>query len=408
VQLVGSAVGFAAGTRACGWSFAGLPRDSSLGPGSILGADSLSASFTPDVDGIYYLDLTVSVSGTSVSDRVVVTAEYDLNRPPSVHFESSSDFLCQPGQAISLMPYASDPDKDGITYELSFESQPQGSSLAFSVDPKAYFDSELPARTLSPVVEGSYAVRLTATDAKGAQASALTEFTVKSKKPFGNTSPVANAGPDMSGLQDAESAMDIAGRGADPDGDPLSYSWRCVSYPPCFPASEADALARSGSTLSLTMGLPTGEYVFELTVADGTVQGAGDEPPTATDSMTFRIIDTPAQMYREMTSGFATFGGYGVACGFIMKRDPDISCNPSQNVAFSFLARPAGSATSLDPPGPPEYAGAQSVYWASFIYDMPGRYVVAAVFRDYAHTFTRIVTISVGLAGEGAIDVSIY
>jgi hypothetical protein len=408
VSFSGEAIGFPAGAPNYCWSFAGLPHDSALGPEDISGADGPNASFTPDVDGTYYLDMTASIPGLSFTDRVAVTAAYDLNRPPEAYIDYYFGNYCQPGECLIIIPIASDPEHDGVRYSCRLESQPEGSSLGFGDDAAVYYSHGLPRQQLWPTVEGSYTIRLTATDTKGAEASALSSFTVKARNPSGNSSPIANAGTDLRGFQNSAGTLTRPTQSYDLDGDALSYSWRCISYPASFPAQAASALAFGGPTFTLNMGLPTGDYVFELTVDDGTVQGEGDEPPTATDTMTFTIRDTPAQILNADTDGMVAFGGIMVMMGVTMQRDPDISCDPSQTVSYAFLAKPAASASTLSYSFAPEYTGSYANYSASFPLDAPGRYIVAATFRDYAHTFTRIFSIAKPTNSEGGIDVSVY
>jgi len=76
----------------------------------------------------------------------------------------------------------------------------------------------------------------------------------------GNNPPVANAGPDQITI-----SPDIALNGSfsyDPDGDPLTYSWRVTS--------NANALIFGADTATPTVRLISGygRYTFELTVWD--------------------------------------------------------------------------------------------------------------------------------------------
>jgi hypothetical protein len=406
VRLSGSVSGFPAEGSAYAWSFVGLPHDSKLGPGSISGADSLNASFLPDADGIYQLDFTASIPGLSVTDRVVVSVDYDLNRAPNAQIGFYPMNYCQPGEDIEFSPYAWDDDMDGLSYVLSVESEPAGSSLSIEPDAKVYCGENLPVRTLRPQVEGRYEIRLTVTDAKGAQGTALAGFTVKAKNPHGNTSPIANAGGDMILSQAVNATVGTNISSADLDGDPLSYSWECVSYPACFPAQAAAALAQNGSGFSLSMGLPTGVYVFELTVDDGTVQGPDDQAPTDTDTMTVTMLDTPLQIWYAKTQSQSVAVGATASAAFQVLADPDITYNLPGSVGYSFVSKPAASTCALVP----SYSvrGSVATFGWSFAPDSVGTYVVAATFIDHARTFTRIMSVSAATDEEGVIDVSVY
>jgi hypothetical protein len=408
VWLNGTARGFSAGPVSCRWSFAGLPRGSTLGPGAIGRPDSLSAVFTPDVDGVYYLDLTVSCSGLSLTDRVIVTARYDLNLPPEAYFPVGAQYCCKPGESFWLEGYVRDPERGMIRYAYGFDSQPAGSVLCFQADDAARPMGWLPRKLLKPIVEGRYDVRLDMFDERGARSSKVTSFTVKAKNPRGNSSPIANAGPDLYNYQNSEGSSVFPTFSVDYDGDALSYSWKCVSYPDCFPPEAAASLAMSGSSLSLPLGLPAGDYVYELTVDDGTIQGEGDEPPTSTDTMTYTVRDTPARIGTAETNGSCMAVGQSANLVVTMLRDPDISCDPSRNVEFACLRRPDASRTSLVYSFAPQYSGNVSVYAASLPLDAPGYYLVSASFRDHNHTFTRIFSFSAVADDEGGIDVSVY
>ena len=88
----------------------------------------------------------------------------------------------------------------------------------------------------------------------------------------GNNAPVANAGPDQ--ITMTEDITLDGSRSYDPDGDPLTYSWRVLGNLPAQ-ISGADTAT---PTVRLSRGY--GGYIFELTVADD---------KRATSSSTIRV-----------------------------------------------------------------------------------------------------------------------
>ncbi len=75
-----------------------------------------------------------------------------------------------------------------------------------------------------------------------------------------NNAPVANAGPDQVTM-----VQNIALNGSgsyDPDGDPITYSWRVLGN------GHADIYGANTATPSVLLASGYGAYTFELTVTD--------------------------------------------------------------------------------------------------------------------------------------------
>jgi len=143
------------------WSFGALPDGSTLTNGEIAGANTAHASFTPDVDGLYALVLTVSDGHKGASDEVVITAE--SNTPPSA--DAGPDQLVFSGETAILDGSASyDPDNrpQPLTYSWSFVSVPQGSGLT-SADIE---QSDTAHPSFTPDVISDYVLRLTVSDGR--------------------------------------------------------------------------------------------------------------------------------------------------------------------------------------------------------------------------------------------------
>ena len=86
-----------------------------------------------------------------------------------------------------------------------------------------------------------------------------------------NSAPVANAGVDQTVPIGAQVGLD-GGLSSDADGNPLTYVWSLLSKPG---TSTATLNATNSSTTSFTADA-NGDYVAQLIVNDGLVDGAGD------------------------------------------------------------------------------------------------------------------------------------
>jgi hypothetical protein len=146
-----------------------------------------------------------------------------------------------------------DPDGDVLMYQWDFLEKPAGSQAAI------LFDSNNPAHpNFVADFHGTYLVQLVVSDD---WSSSLADLVAVS---FENLKPVADAG--VSRSVDAGTTVALDGTGShDPNGDPLTYAWTLVSYPPGSTAAIADATA---PVASLTPDRE-GTYVVQLTVNDG-------------------------------------------------------------------------------------------------------------------------------------------
>jgi hypothetical protein len=97
----------------------------------------------------------------------------------------------------------------------------------------------------------------------------------------GNTTPIANAGPDQE-VQWGSIAL-LSGAGSfDVEGDLLSYQWRILRQPEGSAASLSDSAAVSPNFNASTLG----EYEFELVVSDG-------ETTSQPDIVVITAVDAP-------------------------------------------------------------------------------------------------------------------
>ena len=166
-------------------------------------------------------------------------------------------------------------DADASLTSLTAAGLPSGAT--FTVDPG--FGSGTFSWIPTYAQAGSYTVRFTATNAAGLSSMAQTYITI------GNVDrpPVADAGPDKSGVVNVPLSFDGSGS-FDPDGTPLTYGW-----------DFGDGASGSGSPSSHTY-TAVGTYTVTLTVASGGL--------SATDTALASVI-------AELSATAFTTGGNG-------------------------------------------------------------------------------------------------
>lgn len=190
---------------------------------------------------VFSLQVTDDKGGTD-TDYVTVTINGD-NRPPVVN-AGSDQTVYNNLQALTLSGTATDTDGTITEYAWTKLSGPDVTLTGVNT----------PNLSMSPLEEGIYTFRLTATDNGGGTAYDDVQVTVKKA-----LAPVADAGEDKLVLLPSDT-LSLVGRGQDPDGEIVSYRWTERSGATC-------AMEPSFSRLRLS-GLTSGTYVFSLTVED--------------------------------------------------------------------------------------------------------------------------------------------
>ncbi len=168
-----------------------------------------------------------------------------------------------------------------LTFEWTFESVPVDSA---SDDSSLTDNNTNSAQTtsFSPDMLGTYVVSLVVCDFLECSDPDLTVVTVSA----GDSAPVANAGPDISGEVDTRVEMD-GSASYDPENAGLDYSWTLSTLPDCS-GLNAESIYDPNSAVASFLPDCDGVYIASLVVSDGT---QWSEPDYTT--ITIRDQDLP-------------------------------------------------------------------------------------------------------------------
>lgn len=235
------------------WAFSSIPENSAVSEDDLFGAETVNPSFTPDAVGEFLLSLLVN---DGIDDSQIETAKVTVtNNSPIAR--AGDDQTIVLGGSVSLDGSNSwDADGHNLTYEWSISQVPAGSSL----NNLSFSDRAVAQTTLLPDIAGTYVISLLVND--GWTDSIPDFINIKVSTP-----PVANAGPDQTGVEGELITLDGSGS-YDSDGDRLTYSWSFASIPDGSSLTDADIQNR---TLAKASFIPDceGEYFISLTVSDG-------------------------------------------------------------------------------------------------------------------------------------------
>jgi len=139
------------------WTFVSTPPTSVA---TLVNANTIAPSFTPDVLGNYTVRLVVTDQGGLSSPPSDVL----IGQNPSPTANAGLDQLVFVSQIVTLTGTANDAGGDALTYQWSFTAKPSGSAA------QIYSSTQLTA-SFVPDLPGVYTVRLTPSDFLGAGSS---------------------------------------------------------------------------------------------------------------------------------------------------------------------------------------------------------------------------------------------
>lgn len=164
-------------------------------------------------------------SGENISFTLNIYIHY-VNRPPVANVVAPTTVVVvasQGGRTLFVAEFCSDPDADNLT--LSYDpASPAGSTITASPAPNASGSSDLMITVPSPDDVGELQANLVCTDEGGLAVGLL--LSVTSIAPNGPPA-VMSVFPDPAGevVLDENMTVEFGVSAADPDGDPLAYTW---------------------------------------------------------------------------------------------------------------------------------------------------------------------------------------
>jgi hypothetical protein len=161
-----------------------------------------------------------------------------------------------------------DPDGDEIIYLWSVDARPESSAMG-ETPFSANEDRNAGTTTVVPDVAGVFTFALNVQDPSGALSD--TVYVIVSATP-GLDLPLADAGPNQTGLEGSEVCLDGV-ESYDPNGHPITFAWTLVSVPdnsgisrpsqrscPPLPVTSSQSQARTPPTPKTTRSVTAGKY----------------------------------------------------------------------------------------------------------------------------------------------------
>lgn len=243
------------------WTVLSVPGGSAVTGASLSDPADAKPTFTPDVDGDYEFEVTVTDGVLSDTDTVVITAAPSNVAPVA---EAGPNEGTLSGTPVTLDGRGSfDPDAgpSPLTHLWAILDKPVGSTLT---DADIVDRSNAVAR-FTPDVIGTFVIGLAVSD--GDRTSTDEKKVLAGSN---NIPPVADAGTDVLVILGGIPTLD---GGGSRDGDngpssPLTFSWRFVARPAGSTLTDADLRDADTEAPSFTPDA-VGTFVVRLTVFDG-------------------------------------------------------------------------------------------------------------------------------------------
>ncbi len=201
--------------------------------------------------GTYTLRLTVTDNkgATATDDINIIVNPVPANQLP-VAKAGNDATITLPTNSVQLNGNSSyDPDGT-ITYSWAKTAGPSQFTISNSTIVNPVF---------SNLIAGTYTLRLTVTDNKGAKATDDINIIVNPVNV--NQLPIANSGPDVT-ITLPTNSVTLTGSGTDADGTIALYKWTQVSGP------SVGTIGSPQTAQTAINNLMQGTYVFKLTVTD--------------------------------------------------------------------------------------------------------------------------------------------
>lgn len=326
------------GTLTYSWSIQSAPAGSTA---ALSNANSVTATFKPDLVGTYTIALTVSNGSQSTTATVIIST---TDAPPTANAGPNQTVAV--GSMVSLNGTKSfDLNSQPLTYTWSLITAPPNSAAMI-------FSLRSPVASFVADVSGTYIVGLVVND--GTLNSPISTATIST----GNTAPiaVATATPQLAAIN---GLVQLDGsKSTDVDANPLQYMWSLNTTQ--APGSKATLSNPNIVSPTFTVDV-MGTYIAQLIVEDGTtpsqpvtvsVSTNAAPPPTANAGPNQKVV----------VGSTVHLQGAGT--------DPQ---NLPLNYIWSLPTVPPASTASLS---------ATNVQNPSFVADLPGTYTAQLIVNN--------------------------
>ena len=245
---------------------------------------------------------------------------------------SGADQSVALGGSINLDGSASGYDENCAIQELTFEWSFESVPVESAIDEASLTDNNTASAETSafiPDVLGTYVLSLTVCDYLECSSPDLSVVTVSA----GDSAPIANAGPDMSGQVDTRIELD-GSASYDPEGAEIEYIWTLSTTPECSGLNPSSMYDPNSPTASF---LPDcdGVYIASLVVSDS-IQYS--EPDYATINVS--ATDLPPVADAGDSGSLAPCNGTTIELNGLGSYDPE---GASLDYTWSLVSAPADS-----------------------------------------------------------------